>query len=122
MPTASYQKDAALWGSYTATADVNSTVLRSGQCRFVNWVAVTGTTARWLKFYDSATPPAADAVPFLVVKTNASIHITGATSLPSGGVFIKQGLAIRITANAAENDTTAISAGDVTLKYFFVAE
>lgn len=122
MPTASYQKDASVGGSYTALSSVNATVLKTGQFIFTNWVAVSGSTARWVKFYDLASNPGTSDVPFLVIKTNASLHITGQTSLPPGGVFIKNGLAIRITANAAENDDTAVTAGDVILKYFYRAE
>lgn len=121
MPTASYQTDASVGASYTALSSVNATVLKSGQFIFTNWVAVSGSTARWIKFYDLATNPATTDAPFLVIKTNASLHITGQTSLPPGGVFIKNGLAIRITANAAENDDTAVTAGDVILKYFYRA-
>lgn len=110
-----------LFGSHTATADVNAAVLLARPCRFVSFNVVSGSTARWVKFYDKATAPGTSDVPFLVIKTNASLHLSGGTSVPVGGVEIKNGLAIRITANAAENDDTAVSANDVVLKYYYAS-
>lgn len=109
----------SLPGSHTATADVNAVVLIPRPCCFTSFNVVSGSTARWIKFYDKATPPGTSDSPFLVIKTNASLHLSGGTSVPVGGIEIKNGLAIRITANAAENDDTAVSAGDVVLKYYY---
>lgn len=113
---------AARWGSYVSTADANAVVLRAGSCRFLSFNVVSGSTARWLKFYDKASAPTPADTPFLVIKGNASLHLTGATAIPQGGILIENGLALRITANAAESDDTAVAVGDATLKYYFTPE
>lgn len=115
MPTP-YQKNSNYTILHTATADVNATVLIARPCRF-NGVNHTAVAGRWIKLYDLADAPTVSDVPFMSVLTfNGSV---GTMLPPSGGIWCQNGLAIRITAAAALDDNTAVSAGDVSMRSYY---
>ena len=116
MPTP-YEKDSNYCASHTSTADVNSAVLVARPCRFTGANYNGGGTARWIKLYDLATAPGTGDVPFMRLRTATSSVTT--TPAPEDGIWLENGLAIRITANVADDDATAITAGEVGLRAYY---
>jgi hypothetical protein len=102
---------------HVAAATVNATVLVTGPCRFMGTNYRGPSTSRWLKIYDLATNPATTDTPIMSLRTASSASAT--TGAPEGGIWCENGIAIRITANAAEDDDTAVSAGDVVVQIYY---
>lgn len=118
META-YRRKANLIARHVATASVNAVVLVTGPCRF-NAINHTGAAGRWIKIYDLARAPEIYDVPvFSVLSFTGSV---GTMPAPPKGIWLRNGLAIRITANAAPNDDTAVSAGDVDARCYYTLD
>lgn len=110
----------SLVARHVSTASVNAVVLVSGPCSLVGFNAVTGATARWVRFYDLDRAPLPSDTPIHTSRTNASLPLN--STIPS--LFCQNGLAIRITANGApptynDSDDTAITANDVYLNVYY---
>lgn len=69
----------------------------------------TGVTQLFLKFYNKKSPTSADT-PFRRIGVPGGTAGAGATRF-IGGITCENGIGIRMTANLADNDTTAVSAG-----------
>lgn len=105
---------------HVATATTNAVVLRSGHCRLNGTNNVGGATGRWIKIYDLDREPLPSDTPVMVVLS--FVNSPGTMLAPPKGIWLQNGLAIRITANAAPGDDTAVSAGDVDLRCYFTLD
>lgn len=96
-----------------SAASTNATVVKASAGTLYNvTVSNTGAAARYVKFYNKATAPTVGTdTPVFTIQVAA-----GATlSIPFGttGHRFATGIGLAITANAADSDTTAVSAGEV---------
>jgi hypothetical protein len=77
----------------------------------------TGATAAFVKLYNKATAPVlASDVPAMIIPVPAAVGgVPGVATLPIGfnGFRFALGLGIAITGGVADNDTTAVAAGQV---------
>ncbi len=115
-----YANKANLVARHVATATTNAVVLRSGPCRFNGTNNVGGATGRWIKIYDLDREPLPSDTP--VFMALSFVNSPGTMLAPPKGIWLRNGLAIRITANAAPTDDTAVSAGDVDLRCYFMLD
>lgn len=96
-----------------SAATTNPVLVKAGKCAISTIVASNiGAAAAFLKFYDKATAPVPGTdVPVLTV----SIPAGGFASLALGdiGPPFELGLGLGITNLAADNDATAVVAGQV---------
>lgn len=95
----------------SSAATNNATVAKAspGKAVAVNGVN-TNAAVRWLKFYDMATTPnPAVDVPVLSIALAASIPFNH----PLYSFNFKVGVAYALVTGAADNDNTAVGAGDV---------
>lgn len=80
----------------------------------------TGATVAYVKLYNKATAPTVGTdVPEMIIAVPAAVGgVPGTASPPIGysGYRFALGLGIAITAGAADNDTTAVAAGQVKVK------
>jgi hypothetical protein len=96
-----------------AAASNNATLLKGAAAGSLEEVAVFNTTAAaiYIKFFDKATipVPGTDTPAFtLQIPANGSCIIAGGLAKP----FVN-GVGYAITANAADNDNTSVTAGSV---------
>jgi hypothetical protein len=99
------------------TTNANAVKLSSGQ--IIGWYLFNASGAtRYLKFYNKASAP--------TVGTDTP---TQTIAVPSGaatnvkfepGIAFSTGIALAITANAADADTTAVSAGDLIINVYYL--
>ena len=101
------------------TASTNLTVVKSspGVLGMVNIVAAyqgSSTRNQYLKIFDKASNPILETdVPVIVVPCYG-YEYNNNIDIPNGGIVFSSGIAYACTANAALNDTTAISiAGNI---------
>lgn len=76
----------------------------------------TGATVAFVKLYNKATAPISTDVPAMVIPVPAAVSgVPGVATLPIGfaGFRFALGLGIRITGAVADNDTTAVTSGQV---------
>lgn len=76
----------------------------------------TGATVAFVKLYSKATAPTSSDVPAMILPVPAAVAgVAGVCTLPIGfsGFRFALGLGIRITGAVADNDTTAVAAGQV---------
>lgn len=103
-----------------ATADTNAAVIKTGTTELNGWAlyGATGTASDnfFVKLYDKATTPSETDTPLLTIVVHNRVNVT--ENVPSRLVF-ENGLAIRITGALADNDTTALSAGDMVANIFY---
>jgi hypothetical protein len=94
-----------------ATTNATSTKATAGLV-FGWYFFCSASNARYVKFYDKASSP--------TVGTDTPLFVLG---IPAGGGCVTEfdlglaftsGIAYAVTASAADNDTTAVSAADVT--------
>jgi hypothetical protein len=79
-----------------------------------------GATVAFVKLYNKATTPTSTDVPAMIIPVPAAVGVApnvvpGVATLPIGhnGFRFALGLGIAITGGVADNDTTAITAGQV---------
>jgi hypothetical protein len=71
----------------------------------------------YVRFYDSQNAPDVAAVsPFMVVRIGANISL--AIPMPDQGIRLTQGLWVVLTTGAADNNTTATAANDVSVTVY----
>jgi hypothetical protein len=95
----------------SAAATDNPTVVMDRGCELL---ALRGDNVKaakvWIKFYDKATAPASTDTPHATFECVASTPFNIELAEPL--VFI-HGLSFRIVTGAADNDNTAVAAGDI---------
>lgn len=96
----------------SAAASVNNTLVRAGQNDLYQIVGYNAAAAlRYLKFYDKATAPAAGTdTPVLTFVLPA----TSVFAIPIPGLSFGLGLGYAFTTAAADADTGALTAADIT--------
>jgi len=101
-----------------STADVNLAVIQQLGANLRGIIATnTNAAARFLKFYDKADPVVVGTDVPVITMALAASGLT--TAFPTDGINFKLGLAMAITGLAADNDATAVGAGDVLLTVLF---
>jgi hypothetical protein len=108
--------------TYTAAASTNSTLIASGSHRIVGgMVCNTAASIRFPKFYNKATAPTVGTdTPSAVVPVNAGACVSLSTFVSIYGQVFPLGLGMGITGGIADNDNTAVSAGDVLVSVLYL--
>jgi hypothetical protein len=97
-------------------ASTNATVVKSAPASIglitIFHISGGGGGNKFVKIYNKATTPTASDVPLLtlVARTNETVNI-----VPAIPLFFNQGLSYRMTANYADSDNTAVSAGELAI-------
>lgn len=93
----------------SAAASDNATLVKAGNIFLSRATGYNAAAAaRYLKLYDKATAPASTDVP----RKTLYLPPTSAFSLDMNDFFVL-GLGYRITVGSADNDTAALTAGDI---------
>jgi len=100
-----------------SAASTNATVVKSNPAS-VGLITVfhigggVGNDNRFVKIYNKATAPTSSDTPILtlVVHNNQTTAI-----VPAIPLFLSEGLSYRMTANYADSDNTAVSAGELAI-------
>jgi hypothetical protein len=71
-----------------------------------------GNTNRFCKIYNKATTPSASDTPILTLVVHPGATVVIVPAIP---LFLDKGLSYRMTANYADSDNTAISAGELAI-------
>jgi hypothetical protein len=104
--------------SLGTTAD-GTALAFAGRGRLVRAFLAVKATARWVKFYDKATAPAATDTPILSVYVPAAD--TRVVDFGIDGLDVVQGLGYRMAVNGIDNDATYTSFADndssITVQY-----
>lgn len=102
----------------TSTADLNLAQVQQLGGNVRGLIAVnTNAAARFVKFYDSADAVVVGTtVPVLTVQLAPSAMTA---IFPTDGINFKLGIVMAMTVNAADNDATAVGAGDVIATVLF---
>ena len=101
-----------------AAASTNSTLIKAGPGELSGFVLINPSAAvKFVKFYDKATAPTVGTdTPIMTVLVPAGDTVI----LPAiDRVEFENGLGLGITGAAADNDTTAVVAGDVISQVFY---
>jgi len=104
----------------SASSNTATSVKGSAGQLYGIYVSNTNASARWLKFYNTAsTPTAGSGTPVLrlLIPGNTS-GVAGAFEF-SNGVAFSSGIGFTITGAVADNDTTAISANEVIVNILY---
>lgn len=100
-----------------SAASTNEALILTGTSGLHAFYATnTGAAVAFVKLYNKATAPASTDVPAMVIPVPAAVGgVPGVATLPIGfsGFRFALGLGIRITGLVADNDTTAVAAGQV---------
>lgn len=100
-----------------SAATTNEALILTGTSGLQAFYATnTGAGAAFVKLYNKATAPTSSDVPAMILPVPAAVSgVPGACTLPIGfsGFRFALGLGIRITGAVADNDTTAVAAGQV---------
>lgn len=100
-----------------SAASTNEVLILTGTSGLQAFYATnTGATAAFVKLYNKATAPTSSDVPAMILPVAAAVSgVPGVATLPIGfsGFRFALGLGIRITGAVADNDTTAVAAGQV---------
>ena len=100
-----------------SAASTNEALILTGTSGLHAFYATnTGATAAFVKLYNKATAPVSTDVPAMIIPVPAAVSgVPGVATLPIGfaGFRFALGLGIRITGAVADNDTTAVAAGQV---------
>ena len=104
-----------------SAASTNGALIITGTSGVTAFYATnTGATAAFVKLYNKATAPTVGTdVPEMIVPVPAAVSgVPGAAELRPGFIAYRfaLGLGIAITGGAADNDTTAVAAGQVKVK------
>lgn len=103
----------SVWRLLSAAASVNPKLVKTGLGKLYKIDGLNAADAlRYLKLYDKATAPAETDTPIATFAIPAS----GKFSFDFGsiGLQFSLGMGYRLTGAAADNDTTALTAGDIT--------
>lgn len=103
-----------------AAATTNATSVKASAGTLDFCIAINETaTVKYLKLYNKASSPTVGTdTPVGVIPIPASTTGAGvALPIPTQGLNFATGVAFAITGARADNDTTALAAGDVTLTY-----
>jgi len=100
-----------------SAASTNEVLILTGTSGLHAFYATnTGAAVAFVKLYNKATAPASTDVPAMILSVPAAVSgVPGVCTLPIGfsGFRFALGLGIRITGAVADNDTTAVAAGQV---------
>jgi hypothetical protein len=100
-----------------SAATTNEALILTGTSGLQAFYATnTGATVAFVKLYNKATAPASTDTPAMILVVPAAVSgVPGVCTLPIGfsGFRFALGLGIRITGAVADNDTTAVAAGQV---------
>lgn len=100
-----------------SAASENAALILTGTSGLQAFYATnTGATVAFVKLYNKATAPASTDIPAMILPVPAAVSgVAGVCTLPIGfsGFRFALGLGIRITGAVADNDTTAVAAGQV---------
>jgi hypothetical protein len=100
-----------------SAATTNEALILTGTSGLQAFYATnTGAGAAYVKLYNKATAPVSADIPAMILVVPAAVSgVPGVCTLPIGfsGFRFALGLGIRITGGAADNDTTAVAAGQV---------
>lgn len=100
-----------------SAATTNDALILTGTSGLQAFYATnTGAGAAYVKLYNKATAPVSTDIPAMMLVVPAAVSgVPGVCTLPIGfsGFRFALGLGIRITGGAADNDTTAVTAGQV---------
>lgn len=100
-----------------SAASTNEALILTGTSGLQAFYATnTGATVAFVKLYNKATAPTSSDVPAMILPVPAAVGgVAGVCTLPIGfsGFRFALGLGIRITGAVADNDTTAVAAGQV---------
>lgn len=104
-----------------SAATTNGALIITGTSAVQSFYATNiGATVAFVKLYNKATAPTVGTdVPDMIIPVPAAVSgVPGVASLPAGylGYRFALGLGIAITGAVADNDTTAIAAGQVKVK------
>jgi|SRR5882672_6058619 len=114
--------DSSIPFSLIATADTNQTLVKAGPGVLVGIHAInTNAAVRYLKFYDiRKVPVAGSGIPvrrYAIPAQSTGAGFVAPFFLPAR--FLN-GIAFTITGGQADNDTSALAAGDVTLTLEYI--
>lgn len=100
-----------------SAASTNEQLILTGTSGLYAFYATnTGASVAFVKLYNKATAPVSTDVPAMIIPVPAAVSgVPGVATLPIGfnGFRFALGLGIRITGGVADNDTTAVAAGQV---------
>jgi hypothetical protein len=100
-----------------SAASTNEVLILTGTSGLQAFYATnTGAGVAFVKLYNKATAPASTDVPAMILVVPAAVSgVPGVCTLPIGfsGFRFALGLGIRVTGGVADNDTTAVAAGQV---------
>jgi hypothetical protein len=100
-----------------SAASTNEVLILTGTSGLQAFYATnTGATIAFVKLYNKATAPTSSDIPAMILSVPAAVAgVPGVCTLPIGfsGFRFALGLGIRITGAVADNDTTAVAAGQV---------
>lgn len=100
-----------------SAASTNDVLILTGTSGLQAFYATnTGAGVAFVKLYNKATAPASTDVPAMILVVPAAVSgVPGVCTLPIGfsGFRFALGLGIRVTGGVADNDTTAVAAGQV---------
>jgi hypothetical protein len=108
--------------SYVAAATTNATLVAGRPADLTGWSMVnTSASTRWVRLYNKATTPvpASDAA-LIVLRIPLAAGQRSDVQIGSNGEWLSAGLAFDITGAAPDTDSTAVTAGDVTVAFFYV--
>lgn len=100
-----------------SAANTNEVLILTGSSGLQAFYASnTGASAAFVKLYNKATAPTSGDVPAMIIPVPAAVSgVPGTAALPMGfiGFRFALGLGIRVTGGMADNDATAVAAGQV---------
>jgi len=100
-----------------SAASTNEALILTGTSGLQAFYATnTGASVAFVKLYNKATAPTSTDIPAMILAVPAAVSgVPGVCTLPIGfsGFRFALGLGIRITGAVADNDTTAVAAGQV---------
>jgi hypothetical protein len=108
--------------SYVATATTNATLVASRPSALTGWSIVnTSAATRYVRIYNkSSVPvPATDAA-LIALRLPLAAGQRSDVQVGANAEWLSVGLAFDITGAAADTDTTVVTAGDVTVAFFYV--
>lgn len=104
--------------SLISAASVNANAIKAAPGPLVGWLIInTSASTRYVRFYNKTTAPVTTDTPFLRIPLPAGDGTNVSFALNT--LWFPAGIAFNITGGQADNDATAIAAGDVTLNVFY---
>lgn len=99
-----------------SAASTNATLVKAAPASVglitIFHVSGGGGSNRFVKIYNKATTPTASDVPILTLVAHNNDTVAIVPAIP---LFLSEGLSYRMTANYADSDNTAISAGELAI-------